>query len=100
MTTGEKDAMAKSPSTTSSAKSDPAMGALNAAARPPAAPAATRVRMPSSPSRPICPICEPSEAPIWIIGPSRPALPPEPRVRAEATAFTSGHACRGCGHRA
>ena len=65
------------------------MGALKAAANPPAAPAATSVRTPSSLRRPRWAMTEPREAPIWIIGPSRPALPPDPSVREEARAFTT-----------
>ena len=65
------------------------IGTPRAAPSSPAAPAATRVRTPFSPRRPHWATTDPRDAPIWIMGPSRPALPPEPRVREAATPFTN-----------
>jgi hypothetical protein len=78
-----------SPVMTSSAKMAPPIGALNTAARPPAAPQATNVRMwpGEMPSR--CPVAEAVAAPICTMGPSCPADPPEPIVIAEAKIFTT-----------
>lgn len=60
----------------------PASGALKMPATPPAQPAAiyTFIRRPETRSR--CPTCDPSAPPICAIGPSTPADPPEPMVRA------------------
>ncbi len=37
----------------------------------------------------ICPIVDPKDAPIWIIGPSRPIDPPLPMESAEASDLMS-----------
>ena len=60
------------------------MGVLKVAAMPPAAPAATISTSMSEGWRLIRPIVEESEAAISTIGPSRPAEPPPPIVKAVA----------------
>ena len=77
--------MAKLPMTTSRAKKAPAIGALKAAAIPPATPQPARVGSRLGGTLSNWPRTEPSEAPIWTMGPSRPTEPPEPIVRAEET---------------
>ncbi len=74
---------------TSMAKITPAMGALNVAAIPAAAPQATMLRIRSSESLRSWPIVEPRAEPTWMIGPSRPAEPPVPIQRADATIFAA-----------
>ena len=69
---------------TSRAKKVPAIGVLKVAAMPPAAPAATIRTSMSEGWRVMRPIAEESEAAIRTIGPSRPAAPPPPRVKAVA----------------
>ncbi len=76
------------PRITSSAKSMPAIGALKEAPIPAAAPAATRLFTRSSPRPSRREIEEPMAPPIWTIGPSRPADPPPPRVKAVAAIFS------------
>ena len=76
------------PIRTSSEKIAPAIGALKVAATPAAAPQATMVRTFFVASRAHCPMVEPIAAPIWTIGPSRPAVPPKPMVIDEAMTFT------------
>ena len=56
----------------------PAMGALNVAAIPAAAPQPTRVLILSAETLVSCPKSEPIAEPIWTMGPSRPADPPDP----------------------
>ena len=84
-TTLPKTATCSSLSSTSMAKTTPAMGALKVAAIPAAAPQATRFLMRSSERCSHWPIDEPSAEPTWTMGPSRPAEPPVPIQRAEAT---------------
>ena len=74
---------------TSSANTAPAKGAWKVAAIPAPEPHAA-----SSTTRAVGilsaeAIDEPSAAPTWTIGPSRPAEPPDPMVSAEATSFTT-----------
>jgi hypothetical protein len=75
------------PTTTSAAKSAPAIGALKVAETPAAAPQPTMVRICEAGTRRICPRVEPSAEPICTIGPSRPTEPPEPIDTAEARAL-------------
>ncbi len=70
---------------TSKANSIPAMGALNDAPMPAPAPAATRERTSSSPTWNLREIHDPMAAPTWTIGPSLPADPPNPMVKAVVT---------------
>ena len=88
ITIGASCAAAKSPRITSTAKSAPAIGALNVAAMPAAAPQPTSVADLAAGSFSVWPIAEPSAAPICTIGPSRPTDPPEPMVIAEASVLT------------
>ena len=81
-------------STTSSAKKTPAIGALNAAATPPATPQATSRRMLSFESRNACATVEPMPAPICTIGPCLPAAPPEPMVSAVVSAIVGATRAR------
>ena len=69
---------------TSRAKKTPAIGALKIAAMPAAAPAASSSFTFSSESPSDWATFEPIAAPMWMIGPSLPAEPPEPIVSAEA----------------
>ncbi len=87
-TTGEKVARPKSPKSTSTAKSAPAIGALKVAAIPAAAPQPTRVLCRMWGALSICARLEPMDEPIWTIGPSRPTEPPEPIEMPEARIFT------------
>ncbi len=89
ITIGLSCATAKLPTTTSAAKSAPAMGALKVAATPAAAPQATITRSWLAGTRSSWPIDEPSADAIWTIGPSRPTEPPEPIEMAEASALTA-----------
>jgi hypothetical protein len=73
----------------SRAKSTPAMGALKIAAIPPATPQATSVFMWWRLTPIACPKLLPMAAPIWTIGPSVPADPPEPMVSALDTALAN-----------
>ena len=82
------EATLNSPVNTSKVNITPAMGALNVAAMPPAAPALTRARSRDLSSFSSWPSDDPAAAPIWTIGPSRPADPPDPMVSAEATVLT------------
>ena len=84
MITGVNVAMCQSPRTISRAKSAPAMGALKVAAMPPAAPHPRRVRTLLEDNLKNWAVADPMAAPIWAIGPSRPADPPVPMVMAEA----------------
>ena len=67
--------------TISVANITPAIGALKVAAIPPAAPAAISSFILFPETLKSCPIREPMLPPIWAIGPSTPAEPPEPMVR-------------------
>ena len=57
---------------------------------PAAMPAAIRMRLSWFDSRITVASFEPIPAPIWAIGPSRPAEPPVPIVTAADSIFTSG----------
>ena len=63
----------------------PPIGVLKVAAMPAPAPAATSVMRCHGAMRMTCPRVEPSAAPIWMIGPSRPTAPPVPIDSAEAS---------------
>jgi hypothetical protein len=63
----------------------PPIGVLKVAAMPAPAPAATRVMRCQGAMVMIWPSEEPSEAPIWMIGPSRPTAAPVPIEIAEAS---------------
>ena len=89
ITIGESWATAKPPTTTSAAKSAPAIGALNVAAMPAAAPQPTITRSWLAGTFSACPSVEAMAELIWTIGPSRPTEPPEPIEMAEANAFTA-----------
>ncbi len=74
----------KRPRITSIAKITPAMVALLVAAMPPAAPQATESMTRRSGRRNHWASAEPNAEPICTMGPSRPAEPPLPMVRAAA----------------
>ena len=86
--TGRKVRVLTSGIINSMANITPPMGVLKVAAMPAPAPAATSVIRCQGSMRMIWPIVEPSEAPIWMIGPSRPTAAPVPIARAEANDFT------------
>ena len=65
-----------------------AIGALNVAAIPPAAPHVTSVRTSFAVRCVHCPTVDPMADPICTIGPSRPAVPPNPIVSEDAMTFT------------
>jgi len=88
-TTAERRIGTESPirnrlATTSMLKMAPPMGALKVPATPAATPQTVRSLRSLEPRRKTWPTREPKEAPIWAIGPSRPALPPLPMITAEA----------------
>ena len=85
MTTGRKVRFETSGSRISSANSTPPSGVLKVAAMPAPAPAASRVIFCQVESLMACEKAEPSAAPIWMIGPSRPTAAPLPIDRAEAS---------------
>jgi hypothetical protein len=69
-------------------------GAWNTAASP-AAMLASMITRRSPPRRPaLRPSSAPSPTEIWAAGPSLPATPPEPMIRAEEIALTSGTRAR------
>ena len=70
------------------AKTAPPRGALKVAAIPAPAPQATSVMIWRSEIRSTWPTVDPMPAPIWAIGPSRPADPPDPIVSAVVIALT------------
>ena len=88
-TTKPKVSAVNSTRMTSSAKTAPARGAWNVAAMPAADPheASRTTRETGMCSHDA--MVDPSDAPTCTIGPSRPAEPPEPIVRAEARIFTN-----------
>ena len=65
-----------------------ARGALKAAARPAAAPAASSPRMSSRSSLSASEMAAAIEAPMWIVGPSRPATSPDDRPSTPPTNLT------------
>jgi hypothetical protein len=76
-------------SISSIASMTPPIGVLKVAAMPAPAPAATSVMRCHGAIGMIWPRVEPIEAPIWMIGPSRPTEPPVPIDEAEASDFTA-----------
>ena len=85
MTIGAKVLSEKSLRSTSRQKKTPAIGALKMDAIPAAAPQPTNVPMWSRFALIFWPTVEPAVAPIWMIGPSAPELPPEPTVKTLAS---------------
>ena len=85
MTTGRKVRFETSGSRISSANSTPPSGVLKVAAMPAPAPAESSVIFCQVDSLMACENAEPSAAPIWMIGPSRPTAAPLPIDSAEAS---------------
>ena len=69
----------------SSANITPPIGVLKVAAMPAPAPAATSVMRCHGAMSTTCPSVEPREAPIWMIGPSRPTAAPVAMEIADAS---------------
>jgi hypothetical protein len=84
-TTGRKVRFETSGNRISSANSTPPSGVLKVAAMPAPAPAASRVIFCEVASWMARAKAEPSAAPIWMIGPSRPTAAPLPIESAEAS---------------
>jgi hypothetical protein len=84
-TTGRKVRFETSGNRISSANSTPPIGVLKVAAMPAPAPATSRVIFCEVASWMACEKAEPSAAPIWMIGPSRPTAAPLPIESAEAS---------------
>ena len=80
---GLKVWIAKSPSMISRENKTPARGALKEAAIPAAAPQPTKTLTRSLDKWKRFPNAEPTADPICTVGPSRPAEPPEPMVKAD-----------------
>ena len=89
MTTGRKVRLDTSGNRISRANSTPPSGVLKVAAMPAPAPAESSVTFCQGASRIACEKAEPSAAPIWMIGPSRPTAAPVPIDSAEASDFTT-----------
>ena len=87
--TGRKVRALNSGSINSMANITPPIGVLNVAAIPAPAPAATSVMRCHGAMTISWPSDEPSAAPIWMIGPSRPTAAPVPMDTAEASDFTA-----------
>ena len=86
--TGKNVRALSSGSISSMANITPPIGVLKVAATVPApAPAATSVMRCHGTMPIICPNEEPSVAPIWMMGPSRPTAAPVPIEKAEASDF-------------
>ena len=83
--TGRKVRALNSGIISSMANITPPIGVLKVAAMPAPAPAATSVMRCHGAMWMICPSVEPSAAPIWMIGPSRPTAAPVPIEIAEAS---------------
>ena len=83
--TGRKVRALNSGNISSMANITPPIGVLNVAAMPAPAPAATSVMRCHGTMWMACPSEEPSVAPIWMIGPSRPTAAPVPMEKAEAS---------------
>ena len=83
-TTGRNVRLETSGSRISSANSTPPSGVLKVAAMPAPAPAESRVIFCQVDSRIACEKADPSAAPIWMMGPSRPTAAPLPIDSAEA----------------
>jgi hypothetical protein len=86
-TTGRKVRFDTSGSNSSTANSTPPSGVLKVAAMPAPAPAAIIVIFCQRASDRLRARVEPKEAPIWMIGPSRPTEAPVPMEIAEASDF-------------
>ena len=84
-TTGRKVRFETSGNRISSANSTPPSGVLKVAAMPAPAPAESRVIFCQVESLMAWEKAEPSAAPIWMIGPSRPTAAPLPIESAEAS---------------
>jgi hypothetical protein len=76
-------------SSSSTASSTEASGALNVAAMPPAAPATSRVFLSSADSSRNCARIEPTAPPVMMIGPSAPNGPPVPIEIAAETGLST-----------
>ena len=87
-TTKPKVSAVNSTRITSRANTAPASGAWNVAAMPAADPHEANRTTRETGIRSHEAMVEPSDAPTCTIGPSRPAAPPEPMVRAEARILT------------
>ena len=87
--TGRKVRAEISGSISSMANITPPIGVLKVAAMPAPAPAATSVMRCQGAMVMNWPSEEPSEAPIWMIGPSRPTAAPVPIEIADASDFTA-----------
>ncbi len=87
-TTGRKVRFDTSGSNSSTANITPPSGVLKVAAMPAPAPADSSVIFCQRTSDSLRASVEPNEAPIWMIGPSRPTEAPEPIEIAEASDFT------------
>ena len=96
MTTGRKVRFDTSGSRISRANSTPPSGVLKVAAMPAPAPAESRVTFCQVASRIACEKAEPSAAPIWMIGPSRPTAAPVPIDRAPRPATSPPRPASGC----
>ena len=83
--TGRKVRALNSGIISSMANITPPIGVLKVAAMPAPAPAATSVMRCHGAMRMTWPSVEPSAAPIWMIGPSRPTAAPVPIESAEAS---------------
>src|SRR5580693_10255964 len=83
-TTGKKVRLETSGSRISIANKTPPSGVLKVAAMPAPAPAESRVIFCQVDSRIACEKADPSAAPIWMMGPSRPTAAPLPIDSAEA----------------
>ena len=88
-TTGRKLRVEISGSSTSLANSTPPSGVLKVAAMPAPAPADRRMIFCARISRSLRAKVDPKDAPIWMIGPSRPIEAPVPMEMAEAIDFTT-----------
>ena len=88
-TTGRKVRLLTSGSSSSTANSTPPSGVLKVAAMPAPAPAESSVIFCQRARWSMRASVEPKEAPIWMIGPSRPTEAPEPMEIAEAIDFTT-----------
>ncbi len=87
--TGRKVRALSSGIISSIANITPPIGVLKVAAMPAPAPAATSVMRCHGAIRMIWPRDEPSDAPIWMMGPSRPTAAPVPIEMAEASDLTT-----------
>ena len=93
-TTGVNERMEKSWRITSRVNRTPPKGALKIALMPAAVPHPVRTGMWLRATRNTSPTPDAMAAPIWTIGPSAPALPPLPIVRALVSVFSMAMAGR------